>query len=997
MKTSTRVNRIKYQTDNTSGLELLCDMNGVNKDRYPALYEFMEDWNVDASLPFDERVVKYLLDGVDRYRTSTVKVRTHTMKPPSGPMKNAPYAPLDLAFLVKEQPAYADFVRWLTNHPELCMAEVGTEFTYRFLIDLDTAPTGNDQQQQGFSQRTIKAFCERVNEYLGLRSNGYYIFFHTKESPSGCHIIFPNVLVDPKEMTPAKWDTLWSDINKIADEIPHLKTLWTLDRQPTLKGTLRMPFQNHPIGAPSTASRRAYSLFVTADGACAVTGAMVQGSLLLVDQARNPIALHNIPSLSAVVTRNAPRPQPTESAPQPVTPQPVLVQDSERVDLAEMLSKNNPLHFKSMTDSYAYGTDFIEMREKPILPLQLLTELTNHLTQNISNGWTEDDVKSEIVKIMNNHFAYIRSGLIVYRSYNVTNDAFTFAQMTEKDFHLKFSAAQWKFSVSVTDKNGVTRKTWKSFALSQIWLKHIARRTYQDAIFSPYPKGHPCGHKWDQINLFKGWRWTPEELKEAVANATPAEKATANLFQSHIHDVICDGDGEKFQFFMCYLAKKTQEPWFRPDSCFVITGPEGSGKSVVFEKFLVFAGENGAKCTDIHNLFGTFNSTFKNKTIIFIDEGSWAGAVKANTQLKNFITSSTYRSEQKYRDMEERCNYCCIVVVSNDRVVMKQGQAARRYLFYPVRPNSSRGRQAEHHKYFTEMHKLDDNDYAALKVWLSQFYDFGLYAPSLLKQYANFGNHFFPKSCFDEMERQKCFSHNSVTKYWERVILRGYTYPPFLDYNLNSYDPLDFTYEHRLDATALVIPNGRCYEDLEESAPEMKLYPTLEEMMAEIRNPTWSHKSHWLATMNVQQLYAAYLEMKKIDLVPQKGLEENVDLSSFLFHTKCIFNSLIGSRSECSEFRYTIKAEWQARSLARLNAKTDADWRSEHRDTSRSSFMDQPMTILTLGSLEDCAEAFYVFSGLDLSPDKKFKNADVGTRPSLYDEDWVASCVKIFQ
>jgi len=164
-----------------------------------------------------------------------------------------------------------------------------------------------------------------------------------------------------------------------------------------------------------------------------------------------------------------------------------------------------------------------------------------------------------------------------------------------------------------------------------------------------------------------------------------------------------------------------------------------------------------------------------------------------------------------------------------------------------------------------------------------------------------------------------------------------------------------------------------------------------------IRNPVWKPHRHWLPTVNVNQLYSAYTQMRKVDIAPRKGLEENVDVASFLFTTRKIFHSLLSTREQPTEFAYLIKATWQARSHSRIEVQSDTDWRANHRLLeTRGTYMDQPMVMLTLGTWEDCCESFYAYTGLDLTPNKQFQQKDLGTRVSLYNEEITHQLINCF-
>lgn len=937
----------------------------------------------------------------------TGRKRTHTYY---NRVCNSRYYPIDLTEVITDPRLYTELLDFVANHAnDLCLCEVGnSQKEFRLCFDFDNikpfeASGSNSSWRSvlGVSVLTVVEVLQSWLETVGVRRrvSEHNITFTCDSQSTGLHVVFRDLLVKSDDGESAR---LLSDrlrglqgfLGRARPDSVKFLENWKLDMGPTKTGTLRLPFQKKS----SAGIGLMYDKFPhwVDSKKCA----MINGSVLMTSQARNPVFL-NDPSL---VQQEDPL---EEVGLEPLPP--TTVNETRGIAnpsfLDDFLKLNSGVCGGSLDHlhAFAYGADFLRDHKTKgcVLSADILREMMAGVS-SLSICPTKTNLEEMLVSVMNRHFIFVQNtGLVGYRAMSWDNSAICLDWWTPRTFATNMSNLTYSSSVQITNsKTGKTEHRTVKNSLCKLWSESPLQRRYSSCVFNPYPIGHPSAAQPHQFNTFGGWKWSEEQLvTEGLDRSSEPEFAAANRLQKHIFEIICRGDPEKFQFLMLLICAKIRRPWLKPPCCPVFTGNEGSGKSSPFEFLLLFAGECGAKCMNLEEMLGQFNSRYKDKLIIFLDEASWYGAVKMNTQMKNYISSKTCRTEEKYKSSEVKACYSAVFQVANEHVVVKQGEHCRRYAFFPVRTWSARGNARVHAQYFTDLYKVLDNDCRALKLWFSQFYERNHYPDSLLDSYGEFSYHYFPRACINELERQKCFSHGSVTKFWERVLSRGYVYLPSLDYNMNSMNGADFLFG-QAKATASetvyvgeVLPGGRVVEDLILKPPMHRA--SMEWVMMEKINPIWKPGRMWLETVNMEQVYHTFNEMRSggSDLSARKGLDDKIDYSSFLFQTSCIFPVV---EEEGRSFYHPVKAEWQYRSAARRACTNDRDWNTKKFGEDRGDFVDQEMLMYSLGSFLECKEAFYIFTGVDLTREKIFKKRDEEQRPERYDEKWTNKTLELF-
>jgi hypothetical protein len=1079
-------------------------------ERFPEFYDVFSSMEV-AGQPictqpehFAANPLRYLqtyLTACQHTYNSSISNRTHQW---------GHWKPIDMSdMLYSNVLSYVQFVAFLgklgPHQQQLQLNEVAVKgHPSRLFIDLDIKDCYKNGHKHDYWQhvpdyRNVPGLpVDKVMDILGgivaqlleLRRAPYMVAVMHEETmgKSGVHIVFPGVFFrnwqDDKTVRTSTAARFWAELRRRAQETfvgDNAPAVWEFDWGCSEKGSLRMPYQLK-AGEDASYPQYNYGILVNGNDTSELRGSsLMVNSCILVPPGcvSNPDHIDDLylpqPVTIAPLVRTFTVPQgtngPTGTPPAPRN-NPRTQNAGPPVDnlTAQALLLNQPRN-GNFRASHAYGEDFTCKHLRYPVPLSptLFDSISRAVKDNINPLiGTKDEINEIIVHEMNKHFAFIESTRrVVFRDISEmeNSNVMEYKEISAEDFKTRYNNLIWKTPVQTPVGVQI-----KDVYLAKMWLNHLDRRTYRSTVFSPFPRGHPESGTHEQLNYFDGYRWTESELLSAVRDGDMDDFYVANFIQNHVFTVICNSNPQKFQFFMMFWCKKFLEPWFRPNCSFIVTGNEGCGKSSLFEGFVYAMGRHGLKCTNIQQLLGQFNHTFKDKLFIFCDEATYVGDAKAHAAIKNLITSDLMWYEAKFQAAEVRKTYATVTQVSNSKVVVFQGEDCRRFIMYHCKNHSQRNQAAEHSSYFDEFFKYKQNDYRPFKIWLSQFYfRQELYSPDLMNPFKGFSHHFFPEECLKESERQKTYSHCSVTKFWQYVLDRGFVYPVHLDWALNA-SPTDgskhLTFAR--DATSICM-DGRRFSDLLPMAPirggqaphlarvpppttsrspspfinspspqrmdeerpwnqaavdafehritatrvpqsprptfrdgdirmDFPLNPgqqNLAKTMWETRNPSWNPRQQWLGTVVLDQAYQEYQKMRSSESNKRVyGLDARLDPQSFKFETERIFNP---DHDDNRRFFYHFPAHWRKRSENREFCQTDKEWPERRKAQDCTGYADTEAEVFVLGSLDDCKGAFYRFTGVDLTPDKRFQTADFASRPKVFDTNWSTSAKKVFE
>jgi len=364
-----------------------------------------------------------------------------------------------------------------------------------------------------------------------------------------------------------------------------------------------------------------------------------------------------------------------------------------------------------------------------------------------------------------------------------------------------------------------TENPKKRICVADYWWKSPDRRSYEGVVFAPDEEIQ--GH----YNLWKGLK-----IKE--------QPGDWSLFREHIRLIIADGNEEIFRWVLAWMARIVQDPGGqRPGAAIVLRGGQGAGKGTFVEYFSRLFGIHFLPIAHASQVVGRFNSHLKDKVLVFVDEGFWAGDKQAEGIIKNLVTERTLTIEQKGKDIISVKNNVNLVIASNNEWVIPAGSKERRFLVLDV---------AEHMiqdpAYFKPLHhQMENSGCEAMLYDLKRLDISGIKLGKIPRTKA--------------LADQQCNSMNNVEKFWMERLKEGTLAPEHKDWRAEILvNSLYFEFKEfasglkdRHPATKesfgrniakVCPPVHRARVTDGEKRPWIYRYPTLEECRREFENAT---------------------------------------------------------------------------------------------------------------------------------------------------------------
>lgn len=304
---------------------------------------------------------------------------------------------------------------------------------------------------------------------------------------------------------------------------------------------------------------------------------------------------------------------------------------------------------------------------------------------------------------------------------------------------MKMTLPQWeqgyenKFVQVGEDANGNPK--WKPAGVW--WRKHPQRRQFETIVFAPevmVPE--------DCYNMWKGF----------AVSSIPGE---CDLFLAHVHDNVCNGDEEHYDYLMKWLGRLVQKPASPGEVAIVLRGGRGVGKSVFANVVGSLFGRHYMQVSNSSHLVGNFNSHLRDLVLMFADEAFYAGDKKHESVLKMLVTEATMPIEAKGVDIETAPNYIHLIMASNDMHVIPAGGDERRFFMLDV---------AQHHQqdnsYFHKLlAQMDDGGREALLHHLRSI------------DLEGFNVRRVPST--DALREQKLLSLDQDQEWWYQKLMKG--------------------------------------------------------------------------------------------------------------------------------------------------------------------------------------------------------------------------------
>lgn len=162
------------------------------------------------------------------------------------------------------------------------------------------------------------------------------------------------------------------------------------------------------------------------------------------------------------------------------------------------------------------------------------------------------------------------------------------------------------------------------------------------------------------------------------------DMAKLEIFKKHTLDVICAGHMENYMYLMSWLAHCFYRPNIKSQKIIIISGGQGSGKSLWFN--IISRSLFGSQvCLEnvqgLQGLLDKDNYRFLNKKLLCVNELiQWDGNTASNLgRLKDFVTEDEISVKKMYCNVRVEKAYYELIGLSNHDDVIRLEQSDRRF------------------------------------------------------------------------------------------------------------------------------------------------------------------------------------------------------------------------------------------------------------------------------------------------------------------------------
>ena len=177
--------------------------------------------------------------------------------------------------------------------------------------------------------------------------------------------------------------------------------------------------------------------------------------------------------------------------------------------------------------------------------------------------------------------------------------------------------------------------------------------------------------------MFQGFKYIP------VIPEGYSYEILAPLFE-HTKTVICNGDEQKYDYFMKWFANLFQNVTVKNGTMMIIHGAQGSGKSVTVELFAELLGNFAlANVDDLDKVFGKFNGLLSRHLYININEPPEATEKFSYTgKIKSKLTQTKTIRETKGVDQVQVDSWANYTMTTNNPNPVQEEKGNRRFVYF---------------------------------------------------------------------------------------------------------------------------------------------------------------------------------------------------------------------------------------------------------------------------------------------------------------------------
>ena len=361
----------------------------------------------------------------------------------------------------------------------------------------------------------------------------------------------------------------------------------------------------------------------------------------------------------------------------------------------------------------------------------LLDEYKLHSSRfgsNVPEQTSEDDV----IKMLNESHAVLPMGgrtVIMNRELDPVLNKKLMTFSSKSDFELKYC-------------NRKVFERGDEVGWGEYWLNHPERAEYRGMVFLP-GENEP-----GYLNLWQGWGLEPVE-------------GDCSQYLDFVHEVICSGEDEVYEYIMNWAAHLVQRPRELPETALVFRGREGIGKNTFIDPLAAIVGcEHYLMLSSLQQVTGRFSGHLANALLIFCNESVWGGDKSAQGVLKSMITDAVQPIEFKGRDLSMVKSFRRCIFATNEQWAVPRGADDRRYVITDV----------------SDHRKGDWQYFKKLAAHMRSGGTEALFAYLLARDISDWHPRQIPNHLLQRGWEMKIMSAGSVVRWWLDMLQQGYLY-----------------------------------------------------------------------------------------------------------------------------------------------------------------------------------------------------------------------------
>jgi hypothetical protein len=231
------------------------------------------------------------------------------------------------------------------------------------------------------------------------------------------------------------------------------------------------------------------------------------------------------------------------------------------------------------------------------------------------------------------------------------------------------------------------------------------------------------------FNLFSGYAARlPVDLELLEPDYT-----WRDFFLNHIKEIICNSNQQDYDYTIRWLAQAVAQPRNLMRTALIITGNEGSGKSIVFNvifRELIFGVKNSIQYSSIADYFDPQDYSKRSSIFTILNEASGSGLPKKTIQLlKGVVTDKLLHINPKYdKHVEMNTIPSNFVITSNFDLPFKIPSDDRRYVvlatnnkYAAVNRHGDKEKEEAAANYFKKLASPTETDIAHLLQYFLEF------------------------------------------------------------------------------------------------------------------------------------------------------------------------------------------------------------------------------------------------------------------------------------